>query len=344
MLKDVHNRLRPLGIADILDETVEIYKSNFVLLVGISAFLYVPLLLTNVATNKQPKLDPVHPDMAVAFGYLGFMVLVGCLYALASWIVTGALAFGISERYLGRQTSIGACYRRILKPSTLFSFLAAGILTGLAVGAAFSLWGLVIVVGCFGVGVAAGFGQGLGGMSGIIALSCLVAFLTLPMPLYIALRLPLVGPAFVVEMRGITGSLGRSWGLMKGSMMKAFWLFLLVIVATTLIETIATMPFGMSDIKSIVSATPQSSATTVLGTIVQTILGTLLLPITSIVTILLYYDQRIRKEGFDLEVLAWELDATTREMAAQGPALPHEQIPPGAQYAEEPDPLGGGQP
>jgi hypothetical protein len=56
-------------------------------------------------------------------------------------------------------------------------------------------------------------------------------------------------------------------------------------------------------------------------------MGTLLAPIPAIVAILLYYDIRIRKEGFDLELLANELDQKTRELSAQDiTSLPQEQI------------------
>ena len=47
----------------------------------------------------------------------------------------------------------------------------------------------------------------------------------------------------------------------------------------------------------------------VLGQALQQILNLLLAPFSSIAWILLYYDLRIRKEGFDLEVLAKSMSA-----------------------------------
>jgi hypothetical protein len=59
-----------------------------------------------------------------------------------------------------------------------------------------------------------------------------------------------------------------------------------------------------------------------LGTAIQQVLNLLVAPFSSIAWILLYYDLRIRKEGFDLEVLA-------KSMSAPGASCPAaEKSPP----------------
>lgn len=65
---------------------------------------------------------------------------------------------------------------------------------------------------------------------------------------------------------------------------------------------------------------------TILFGLVYGLIQALVLPINQIATVLLYYDSRIRKEGFDLEMLAKEMGVVT----AAGPALPPGQAGPGA--------------
>ena len=39
------NLLRPMGIGDILDGAINLYRRNFLLLIGISAWVYIPIYL-----------------------------------------------------------------------------------------------------------------------------------------------------------------------------------------------------------------------------------------------------------------------------------------------------------
>ena len=57
-------------------------------------------------------------------------------------------------------------------------------------------------------------------------------------------------------------------------------------------------------------------------------MNVLTVPLYSIVAILLYYDLRIRKEGFDLELLASELDAGSRQITQQFTPIPTQQSEP----------------
>ena len=61
-MKEGRPRLRPLGIADILDETVELYKTNFLLLIGIAAVVYVPASFLGALLPHQPEMGFGHGD------------------------------------------------------------------------------------------------------------------------------------------------------------------------------------------------------------------------------------------------------------------------------------------
>ncbi len=332
MLKDVHNRLRPLGIADILDETIDLYKSNFVLLVGIAAFLYVPFALIT-APLQMPGASAESMNPARAIGtFATFLV-----YMLFAPIVTGALAYGISERYLGRETSIGACYRRMLKVSMFLPLLGANILVMLAICAAAMVPGLAVGAGALLIAMGAGSNIGLLG-GGIIML--ILGLPLIVVPIYVAMRLALVAPSFVIETRGAGAAISRSWALMKGNALKAFAVLFIVGAVVALIQLIVTSPIAVVAAMGAVRGAEPSGAMTALFGVLQAITSTLLGPLTSIVVILLYYDMRIRKEGFDLELLARDLEASAKQADHAAPSLPQEQLPPHPQYQEERPPEG----
>jgi len=69
---------------------------------------------------------------------------------------------------------------------------------------------------------------------------------------------------------------------------------------------------------------------TVVFSVIYGLVQALVLPISQIATVLLYYDSRMRKEGFDLEMLAKEMGVA---MAA-GPTAPPDQAGSGGASAE----------
>jgi hypothetical protein len=324
MLKDIHNRLRPLGFVDVLDEAIELYKSNFLLLVGIAAFLYVPYtLLTISLQNQKIGLENAKPADFAFFIVIAMVSVV--FYIVAAPIVTGALTYGISERYLDRETSIAACYRRMLRTSVFFPFLWTNILVFLVLmGASAVPVALLVAAIVFTVSNIAN------ATISIIIRDIIVIFvLAIPaiaIPIYVWARLLLVAPAFIIEMRGPVGSLVRSWQLMKGSVARAFGLMLVVGLVVFILQAIISSPTTiLVGLKQVQGAEPSQSLL-VLNTLIQTILSTVLAPLASIVTILLYYDQRIRKEGFDLELLARELESSSeRTLTYYSAELPQER-------------------
>ena len=118
-----------------------------------------------------------------------------------------------------------------------------------------------------------------------------------------ALRLTLTIPAIVVEDLGATGGMGRSWRLAAGNMGKVFGLLLCL----WLIGMIVGLVFQGAGVALGRQLAPQGYF---FVTQFSGLLGNVLvMPISATATILLYYDLRIRKEGFDLEMLAERLAA-----------------------------------
>jgi hypothetical protein len=107
-------------------------------------------------------------------------------------------------------------------------------------------------------------------------------------------------PALLLERLSASDAIGRSWRLAGGSMWKVTGTLLLTYV-------IYLMGFFVVLILTVIAATVIGMrGSPVLG-VIQYVLLAFLYPIVAVVITLLYYDLRIRREGFDLEIMAKEL-------------------------------------
>ena len=107
----------------------------------------------------------------------------------------------------------------------------------------------------------------------------------------------LVVPTILVEGQKAMPSLRRSRELMKGQRGKGFAIMIVLI----LLEFITGA--GISSVSRAIIGT-DSTGGAVLHSAVSNLMSIFLAPLGIVATILLYYDMRIRKEGFDLDMLS----------------------------------------
>ncbi len=101
------------------------------------------------------------------------------------------------------------------------------------------------------------------------------------------------------DLESSTDALSRSWTLTKGFKGKAFVLWLTVVALMMVIA------FGMAFLVGI--AAFLAPVLTVVAVAALSVVTLLVYPLTSCVFTLLYYDLRVRKEAFDLELLNQQL-------------------------------------
>ena len=119
--------------------------------------------------------------------------------------------------------------------------------------------------------------------------------------LYIALNF--AGPALVLERQTLRASVNRSLRLVRG----AWWrIFALTLLVTILVDIVAGLLLSPTVIANLVSSSSDSTSTAglILTGVVSALSSTLTIPITSAFSVLLYVDQRIRREALDLELAA----------------------------------------
>lgn len=98
-----------MGVGDILDETIRLYRQNFRTFVGIAAVLQIPLVILQLGQSAiigptgASLLTPGGDVQIGAFIFYLFssfaMIFIG---VFVSVMMQGALAGAISQRYLGR--------------------------------------------------------------------------------------------------------------------------------------------------------------------------------------------------------------------------------------------------
>lgn len=255
--------LRQMGIGELIDAAVRLYRLEWKALMGIVAFVVVPVTFLELWTT-QLVLGQSGPA-TMSSDALGQLVVVSlAMFAVQFLIVQpfllAATARAAADVYLGTPVTIGGTYRYAL--GRLPSILLITILSTLA-----ALLGFVLLI-----------------VPGIIVL----------------VRLAFAPVALVVEGHRGSGALRRSWRLTKGFFWRTLGTLLLSGLIVGIVSGILSIPGEMAVQALGPDAWPISALVTALATVLLTPFGT-------VVIVLLYFDLRIRKEGFDLEVMAREL-------------------------------------
>jgi hypothetical protein len=212
-------------------------------------------------------------------------------------IATALLTTVTSRAVLGKSVTTGEAWRDA-RPQVLRLF-------GLLFLLLLMTFGLVFVGALPGILVAAS-GSGDGGA----ALAFLGIFGAGIVAMWLWFRFSLASPALMLEKQGIVKSLSRSAKLVRGSWWRVFGIQLLATLIANIIATIVVLPFAfLAGALSGDGATGFLEGSTDLGWTflivsgVGSVIGSMItFPISAGVTVLLYIDQRIRREALDLEL------------------------------------------
>lgn len=330
--------LRPLGIGEIVDAAIKLYRDHALTLLKLVALVVVPVQVVSALigwsiTPDGPEAITVGPDgtpsvdggtvATAAAG--GFVVAV--LGLVGTQLATGASLKAVSDAYLGRDPAWGE--------SLEFALGKLGSLIWIQV---------LIFAALFGIGIVAAVMLFLGALAPIALLLAIPLALgagAVAIGLYIAWSLGV--PALLIEdLRG-TSALGRSFHLVRGRFWPVVGVFVLAWVISAVVQSVVGLIFGL--IPGVVGgglfATGTeggASVTMLLSNIVtNSVAQTLVTPFTAAVVAIVYFDLRVRKEGFDLDLLSQGVGsgpATSggggANAGAEGP-----DDPPSAEPAEE---------
>jgi hypothetical protein len=293
--------LAPMGVGQILDGAIKLYRMHFRTLIPLVALVEVPLAIlqfTLLRLTVGDVLGRVERGAFVseqeAFDFLTGILVSSAISAVIAFVATGfltaAIVLAAGDAFLGQDVAFGAtagaAFRRTHSVLWVLFLSFLGIIGLMVPGALF------VVVGAITDSAI----TGLGGLFLVIAFVFAIVFFVRWM----------FGPAVVMleDTRG-TKALGRSWRLVRGKGWKVFGTWFLAALLAGIIGSIIATPLQLvSDTQGGIVGPlwylyPIGSA---VGAMVST-------PFSILVIVLLYFDARMRKEGFDLDVMAAQLEA-----------------------------------
>ena len=303
--------LRPLGLGDMYDGAFRIIRFNPRATVGSAVLvtavaMVIPVVVTGVmallfdlssvgsADSVTVTSEPTTADAAGLVAAYGTQVVGAVLQTFGLIFVTGMVAHVTAAAAVGHKLSLTAAWAAtggkrwrlvgLFALSLAVSAVAAVVVVGLIVL-------LVVVVGG----------------SVAVLLSVALGLTTLVMAVFFWVRVYyLAVPPLMLEPVGVFGALRRSWTLTSRQFWRTFGIALLTGLITGIAGGILGVPFAIVGVvgglvTSNVEATLMIMVVT--NAVAKVVSAAFVAPFTAAVASLQYLDQRMRKEGYDVELM-----------------------------------------
>ncbi len=289
------SELRPRGIGEMLDTAVNLYRSRFRALVLAAAIVVVPVQILNtlvllsaqpdsVSINALGQAQPQYAEARDAMVRLAASFVVVIISALAT-----ALVVAVCTRFAANAYIDGAEENRAALRSVGRRFF--GII-GLDIVILFSV-GFGLFVGVFaGALIVLGVTPILAILTGIVgALTPYLLFAVAP-------------PVLILEGAGVFVALGRSVRLVSRRILGALGL----VAAAQSLSFVVNIGLSVAATWFFRSGGSVTGAAIAQG-FVSAVSSALTTPFVACAIVALYFDLRIRREGFDIQLLIQRGDA-----------------------------------
>ncbi|HEV8638043.1 MAG TPA: glycerophosphoryl diester phosphodiesterase membrane domain-containing protein [Chloroflexota bacterium] len=268
--------LRPLGLGDLFDGAIRIFRERFGLLFGLSVLAFAPIAVIGVALQALGNELARRAGDAFEAADLA-RVLVPALASVPLYFVAFDVSFGaqvhaISQARFGRRATMGQGFRHALKH--FWSLLGTQLLYLVAITLM-----MITVIG-------------------------------IPFAIYFAVVWAFAFHAVLLEDAGVFRAFGRSRELVRGHWWRTLGIALLFLLFIWVVSIVLLVPLGALVGFVTLTQGPEGlqSPLYIVGSTVLNLLGSAITtPLTYCAWVLYYYDLRIRKEVLDLELRAREL-------------------------------------
>jgi len=258
-------QLRPLSVGEVLDASFKIVRQSFGVLAGCVLVVALPLNIIDTLVTASTQDHAFNVDSTSGSDVGTGTVWAGLLVSFALSVVLSALA-------------AAACFRAV-------SSLYLGERPTVGGSLSFAASRLFPVIA----------------LAFLYFLGLIPAFLLLIIPgIYLSIAWTVSFPALLSEGLSPVAALGRSFRLVKGRWWPTFGAVLLMNVLVGVISAIIT---GILT-AALIASTASEATAAVIYTIANTLSALVTLPISAAVLTVLYFDLRVRKEGYDLQLLA----------------------------------------
>ncbi|GGZ51576.1 hypothetical protein GCM10010387_52190 [Streptomyces inusitatus] len=293
-------------MGEIFEGAVSTLRRHWRTMLTITVTISVIAQLANTLTNLYLTPDPVRVDakpgsaealrQSVEYLQASLLGLVPTMIItmVVTLFTTALLTIVMSRSVLGRPVTLAEAWREArprlpqllgliaLMPAIALAVTVVGLLPGMLVG------GTV--------------GRTLIAFGTIAAIAVVI---------WLYIRFVLASPALMLERQGVIASLRRSSKLVQNAWWRIFGIILLTLVITLLVTLVVAVPFtvigfiadgsGIGDLMAGRNPDFGWQFLTITG-IGGVIAAAITSPVSAGVTVLLYIDQRIRREALDLEL------------------------------------------
>ena len=268
--------LRPRSATEIVDASFQLLRANFMPLVTLSVAVQLPMLVVRIWAVRN-ALNFTTASAQVMSSLVGSVLIFGVLLFLLALVAQCALTVATSQVYLGMVVDNGAALQRGLQRA---------------------LW-VVLTYFVVAVGLGIAFGVGIPLATALPSVARIPLMLVLvAVAIWLGLRLIPLLSVLVLEDGGPIDAIKRALYLgsgLVGHMFVSMLLGGLIYVGIAIVAALAVAALG-----AVIPALKDPSVTQVF----EAAAGALVYPLLIAVAVVLYYDLRIRREGFDVEMMS----------------------------------------
>lgn len=278
--------IRPRTATELVDASFQFLRRFYATLVTICAIAMVPAVLVRIVTRHSmsyPSRMTPAPGSWIVVAAIGFVCAV---------VADSMLVVAISQGYLQGEIDIAHTFRA--GASRMFALTVATLIR-------YSMVAVVVIIAfvILVIVLTVDYLVGPAGSNTQLAHARFAVLLAMPFVLLlVAYPLLRTFPATMIAM--LEGSAGRaavrqSIGMTKGHATHAFFTLGLSLLLYMMLAAV-------SAVLAVKLLTPTTAG------IVQSLVIIPIFPFFSVAKTLLYYDLRVRKEGFDLELMLGEIE------------------------------------
>ena len=310
----VHFDLRPLSTGEVLDRTFQLYRARFALFAGLAMLPAAVNVTTQALRLWYSAQQTVHVHTGVnLYKVQGISVALALVSSILSLLLYGitqaATTWAVSAVYLGEPASIKNAYK--IAATHWFRYT---LIVLRQIWAGFWLPVILISTGA-GLQVAR---RGSASANLTAGLLYIVAFFTLIYAVWAYIRVSLAVPAAVVESLQVRASIRRSKQLLADRKVRILLLFVFLFAIYLVIGAIQA-PLAFFAIRA---RGAEAFLTHAISLGIGFLASTLVAPIGAIAVCLFYFDERVRREGFDIEWMMTRLALSPTLTSDAAPDLP----------------------
>jgi len=306
--------LIPLGAGDLIDRTIRLYRRHFLTLIRTAAppvvASAVGSVLWTVSTHAIPATESGgRLALYIAMAAAGWLLLMtGSFFFL---IVMGGASRNLVMHLLWDEPVAARTIYRSVRArfwglvGAMFIIIFFGSFIG---GIIFFVWFIMVVMVVGGSLAIGGGASWFGGIIGVV-LFLLVTTAALFLFFFIMGRAAYVPQVMLVEGRGVFDAISRSMTLARGNVRRLTAMFLFTTFATYSALMLFIIPLGwygyLQGINPLSLNESEWPVWYAVGYQVLTQASSILLaPVWMLGLSLLYVDERVRHEGYDIELMA----------------------------------------